>query len=132
MSAILRLRLEGTPVEVDLSKCDGKMLRLYAGILYGDIATIEGDLKANAGKPGTTLDWEERAQRALHIRRNQVAAIEKEQSRRQERAERLTTEHQFAAIARATLSPKVFAQLWQQAEDKARAERLGWKGAPRG
>lgn len=132
MSAILRLRIEGTTVELDLSKCDNAMLRLYAGILYGDIATIEADLLAKTGKQGTTLDWEERAQRALFLRKSQVARIEKEQARRQERVERSTTEHQFISAARAQLSPKVFEQLWQQAEDKARAERLGRKEAHRG
>lgn len=132
MSAILRLRIEGTLVEVDPSKCDNDKLRHYAGHLYGDIATIEADLQTKKGKPGTSLDWEERAQRALFLCKRYAEAIEKEQARRQERAERSTTEHQFAALARAQLSPKVFTQLWQQAENKARVERLGWKEARRG
>ena len=120
MSAVLLLRLEGqTSASVDLAKSSNAELRQLAGRLYAEVAQIEVHLAH-----GGSLDWEERARKALGVKKGQLAAIEREQARRQERAERSTTEHQFLAVARERLPKGLFEQLLSVAETAARKTRL--------
>lgn len=124
MSAILHLRIGEHLEVVDLAKCDNARLRQLAGHLYVETAQIEVHLAH-----GGSLDWEERARAALAIKQEQVAAIEREQARRQERAERSTTEYQFLRTAKERLPNALFEQLFTAAETAARKARL--HGGPR-
>lgn len=123
MSSVLLLRLEGqTTTSVDLAKSSNAELRQLAGMLYTEVAQIEVHLQH-----GGSLDWEERARKALGIKQGQLVAIEREQARRQERVERSTTEHQFLAVARERLPKGLFEQLFSAAETAARKTRLQGK-----
>ena len=133
MSAILHLRIGEHLEVVDLAKCDNARLRQLAGQLYVETAQIKAHLELSGQArqdPRNSLDWEQRARAALLIKQEQVTAIEREQSRRQERAERSTTEHQFLRTAKERLPKALFDQLFNAAETAARKTRL--HGGPRG
>lgn len=106
---VLRMYLEGQLVKVDPTTCDLAQLQHLATNLYAEIAQIESQLQ----RRGSSLDWEERARRALSLRQGQLAVIEREQQRRQEQERDVA--RRFLQVAKERLPAPIFSALLRTA-----------------